>query len=63
MYDITKIYVDEDGVQHIDRDTAIEYLENRGYYKPGTVDMVIKAQENTQLRTPVAAYNFKFWEG
>ena len=42
----------------ISREDAIEYLENRGYYKEGTIDDILKTGQTCNLRTPWAFYEF-----
>ena len=37
---------------------ARDYLEDRGYYKQGTVDQILSAACKTTLRTPWAFYDF-----
>jgi len=41
------------------KETAIEYLEYRGFYKEGTVEEVLQAGVSLNLRTPWAFYHFE----
>jgi len=44
--------------REISKEDAIEYLERRGYYEPGTVDMICQVGSKSFLRTPWAFYDF-----
>lgn len=56
---ITKTLNDPDAKPfEIDKEIAVEYLEERGYYEQGTVDKVMHAALKTTLRTPWAFYHF-----
>ena len=45
--------------REISRDTAVEYLENRGYYREGLIDEILITGQPCNLRTPWAFYKFK----
>jgi len=64
---IKKAYVETpDDWEEITVEQAKDYLEERGYYKPGTVDEIIAAVERSGedmlARTPWARYLFTQWE-
>ncbi len=57
--EITKTF-NEPGAMpfEISRGDAVEYLENRGYYKEGLVDEILSTGQPVNLRTPWAFYEF-----
>jgi len=56
---ITKTF-NERGAEpkEITREQAIEYLENRGYYREGLIDDILNQSIPVTLRTPWAFYYF-----
>lgn len=60
---ITKKYADNSGYEVLDKQQAIDFLEDRGYYKPGTVNQIqqdlLNGAKETKLRTPWAFYTFQ----
>lgn len=56
---IEKIYNERNAVSYqIDIGMAVEYLESRGYYEPGTVAAIMANSQEITLRTPWAFYHF-----
>ena len=56
---IFKQYIEEETREEITKEVAVEYLENRGYFKPGTVESILSDGVALNIRSASAIYYFE----